>query len=180
MLVPHEPEADPRIGWVADLCTPVAETLILGATWSTERPALGHRGTANVVRVYIPDVAAGRARALGLMRKVKGATRKRADTPDAPSAYSEEYLDSGCAEGRLPSRLARFSSLWVKERMRIDALYRRGRAEPNTPNLIVCHDLPGLVAGVRLKKLLGVPLLYDAHEYWPQADLLQEPWPSRY
>jgi glycosyltransferase involved in cell wall biosynthesis len=29
---------------------------------------------------------------------------------------------------------------------------------------------------VRLKRLWGVPLLYDAHEYWPQANLLQEPW----
>lgn len=35
------------------------------------------------------------------------------------------------------------------------------------PNAIVCHDLEILNAGVKAKKVLKVPLFYDAHENWP-------------
>jgi glycosyltransferase involved in cell wall biosynthesis len=177
MLVPHEPDADPRIGWVADLCTAVADTVILGATWSTDRPRHAYCGEALVERIYIPDIAGKRAKALALMRGVKGAVRKLPPTADHSQVDSEKRVVDGAAgAGRLSARLARLSSLWMKDWMRMDALYRRARAESNRPDLIVCHDLPGLVAGARLKTLWSVPLLYDAHEYWPQADLLQEPW----
>jgi glycosyltransferase involved in cell wall biosynthesis len=33
-------------------------------------------------------------------------------------------------------------------------------------DVVHCHDLDTLPAGVRLKKRLGVPLVYDAHEIW--------------
>ncbi len=35
------------------------------------------------------------------------------------------------------------------------------------PNAIVCHDLEILPAGVKAKKILKIPLFYDAHENWP-------------
>jgi glycosyltransferase involved in cell wall biosynthesis len=176
MLVPHEPDADPRIGWVTDLCTAVAETVILGTTWSTEQPVREDLGDASVECIYIPEIASRREKALGLMRKLKRTNRKRPPVADDSRAHSAEQFDGSAAAGRLPARLARLSSLWMKDWMRVDALYRRGREQSIGPDLIVCHDLPGLVAGVRLKKFWGVPLLYDAHEYWPEADLLQEPW----
>jgi glycosyltransferase involved in cell wall biosynthesis len=33
-------------------------------------------------------------------------------------------------------------------------------------NLVHCHDLSALPIGVKLKKKLGLPLIYDAHEIW--------------
>jgi hypothetical protein len=34
-------------------------------------------------------------------------------------------------------------------------------------DLVHCHDLDTLPIGVRLKKKLGLPLIYDSHEIWP-------------
>lgn len=176
MLVPHEPDADPRIGWVTELCTAVAETVVLGTTWSTDRPTGAHPGDASVECIYIPDFTGTREKALGLMRKLKQSSRRQQAVADHSPIHSPAQFDGGASAGRLPVRLARLCSLWLKDWMRIDALYRRGKEESIGPDLIVCHDFPGLVAGVRLKSFWGVPLLYDAHEYWPDADLLQEPW----
>lgn len=152
MLVPHDPDADSRIGWVADLCTAVADTTILGATWSNERPVRERRGAALVERAYIPAAAGKTAKTLG---KAGGALQK--------------------LTAILPGRVVQFSASWLRYSMIVDALYRRAK-EPARSDLIVCHDLLGLIAGVRLKTIWGVPLLYDTHEYWPQASLLHEPW----
>lgn len=160
MLVPHEPDADPRIGWVADVCTPLAETAILGTTWSTDRPAREQRGAASVERIHIPDAMGVSARALGLagaaLQRLAAAAERRGR--------------------RLPSSVARFAGSWLGYWMVVDALHRRARAETVVPDLIVCHDLLGLIVGVRLKRAWDVPLLYDTHEYWPEADLRHEPW----
>jgi glycosyltransferase involved in cell wall biosynthesis len=149
MLVPHDPDADPRIGWVADLCTAVADTVILGTTWSTEHATRTYRGNARVERVYVPGSAGKPAKALGLI---------------------------GTKVQRLPGSAASFFAAWTWYWPIIDALYRRAKAEAVAPSLIVCHDLFGLIVGVRLKKLWDVPLLYDTHEFWPQANLLHAPW----
>lgn len=159
MLVPHEPDADPRIGWVADICTPLADTAILGTTWSADRPGHEERGGASVERVYIPSATGAAAKALGLV----GAALQRL------AAAAERR------GRRLPASIARFFGSWLGYWMVVDALFRRARAEA-APDLIVCHDLLGLIVGVRLKSRWDAPLLYDAHEYWPQADLRHEPW----
>lgn len=44
------------------------------------------------------------------------------------------------------------------------------------PDVIVCHDIIALIAAVKLKREFGCPILYDAHEYWPEADLLATRW----
>ncbi len=51
-------------------------------------------------------------------------------------------------------RLAYRRALAVHEEAGIDAVH--------------CHDLDTLPSGVLLKKKLGVPLVYDAHEIWPE------------
>lgn len=42
------------------------------------------------------------------------------------------------------------------------------------PDLIHIHDLPCLPAGVEAKKRLKVPLIYDAHEFYPDDPCLEE------
>jgi glycosyltransferase involved in cell wall biosynthesis len=150
MLVPHDPDADPRIGWVADLCTAVADTVILGTTWSTEQPGSARKGDALVERIYVPRSAGKPAKALGVI----GTKVRR----------------------RRTGGVSRFFADWTWYWLLVDALYRRAREESIRPDLIVCHDLFGLIVGVRLKKLWGMPLLYDSHEYWPQANLIHEAW----
>ena len=41
---------------------------------------------------------------------------------------------------------------------------------------IVAADLDTLIAGIYLKELWGVPLFYDAHEFWPEANVDQAPF----
>jgi glycosyltransferase involved in cell wall biosynthesis len=82
-------------------------------------------------------------------------------------------LEAGVAE------IARFSSAWMFYLTLVDALWRRARAESIAPALVVSHDLYGLMAGVRVKKQFGTRLLYDSHEFWPQADLLGSRWQER-
>lgn len=164
MLVPHDPDADPRIGWVAGLCAAVANTVILGTTWSTEQPTHAHWGDALVERVYVPHSAGKPAKALGVIgTKVQRHLPVSAETSPGTTR-------------RRTGSLARFFADWTWYWLLVDALYRRARKESIRPTLIVCHDLFGLIVGVRLKKLWGVPLLYDAHEYWPQANLQHDPW----
>jgi glycosyltransferase involved in cell wall biosynthesis len=40
------------------------------------------------------------------------------------------------------------------------------------PDIIHVHDLPMLKAGVKLKRELNVPLIYDMHEFYPEQDCL--------
>lgn len=42
------------------------------------------------------------------------------------------------------------------------------------PDIVHVHDLPVLGIGVALKKTLGVPLVYDMHEYYPEQPRLTE------
>lgn len=42
------------------------------------------------------------------------------------------------------------------------------------PDVIHVHDLPQLLAGVYAKRVLGVPLIYDAHEVYPQISTLTD------
>ena len=45
------------------------------------------------------------------------------------------------------------------------------------PDLVHCHDLDTLYAGWRLKRRLGCPLIYDAHEHYPALMSLYLPAP---
>ena len=43
-------------------------------------------------------------------------------------------------------------------------------------DLLIAADLDCLIAGVILKNSLKIPLIYDAHEYWPESDPNGSPW----
>jgi glycosyltransferase involved in cell wall biosynthesis len=171
-LVPHEPDLDPRINWVADLCSTLGETTVLGATWSIDRPMRTYRGDVYIERISIAEGASGRAKTLSRIGSAVEATPLVAAYARSRSGGSLE----GRTVTRVPASVARASAAWCHYWMIADSLYRRARAESITPDLIVCHDLIALIAAVRLKRSWGVPILYDTHEYWPQADLLYEPW----
>src|SRR5207245_8005977 len=52
MLVPHEPEADPRIKWVTQLCAQIGRTDIIGYTSSVDdKPAREYDGVIYTERV---------------------------------------------------------------------------------------------------------------------------------
>jgi len=48
--------------------------------------------------------------------------------------------------------------------------------EENSFDFVHCHDLSSLPIGVKLKKKLGLPLIYDAHEIWGYMIKKDLPW----
>lgn len=53
MLVPHEPDEDPRVGWVINLCQEVGRTDVLGFTWLvTSKPSRQYDGRVFIERVF--------------------------------------------------------------------------------------------------------------------------------
>jgi len=54
-----------------------------------------------------------------------------------------------------------------------------GVRQASPPSVLHCHDLNSLLAGVILKRRYGCHLTYDAHEFWPHADVTWTPWEIR-
>jgi glycosyltransferase involved in cell wall biosynthesis len=143
MLVDHEPAADPRIGWVAAMCGELARTHVIGAV-----PAVGARP----------------------MRESDGPVSVERVDANAHAARFVKGLAAGVgAAARVLPPLAPVSAAAYRA-VHSSAVHRRGRALNVPPNVVVCHDLPTLPAGVALKRRFGARLLYDTHEYWPQAN----------
>lgn len=67
---------------------------------------------------------------------------------------------------------------WRAYRSIARTLHRRCRSISIPPDVIVCHDIIALMTAIRLKRQFGCPVIYDAHEYWPEADLLAPKWES--
>ena len=63
MLVPHDPDDDPRIRWVSSTCSELARTHVIGAVWNDIRPAVEYDGTVLTERRNLYDVSSTRARA---------------------------------------------------------------------------------------------------------------------
>ncbi len=190
MLVPHEPEDDPRIRWVTELCTSVARTEILGATWSTEKEAREYDGLCYKERVNINEHASGSAkrvaRVLGRLHDAR--TSRRCPAQEAREGTEEigirgvwrSWLRAVAAAGEHQTEAAlRFVEAWGFNAMMMSALHRRARSVSLIPRLLICHDLYGLMPAIRLKQRYGCPVIYDSHEFWPQANLDGPPWESR-
>lgn len=65
MLVPHEPDEDPRVRWAIDLCREIGRTDVLGFSWLVSpKPARQYDGRVFIERVF-PHWS-GRSRSLSL------------------------------------------------------------------------------------------------------------------
>ncbi|MGQ0812304.1 MAG: glycosyltransferase family 4 protein [Nitrospiraceae bacterium] len=209
MLVPHEPEADPRIKWVKQLCLEIGPTDVIGALSLNEQSALRDKpcreydGRVYVERINIFEFASIGAKWLFLMASVfhVGGTIRRYikresitgnSHPDDPGTSIE--LENSL-EPRLRKRnpfstvlitadhqigaVCRFLSNLASYGLIVSALYRRGRAASISPRVIICHDIFALAAGAMLKKVFRCSIIYDSHEFWPEADLIAQEWEKR-
>jgi glycosyltransferase involved in cell wall biosynthesis len=161
MLVPHDPEHDPRIMWTIDLCASILPTTVLAVSTKDERPRSERRG-----RAVIERLSAGESVMNG--------------TP-------------GTSPAAIGTRLVRRMPIprWVRDRRQAvhhfttnsgyfsrfgGAIMRRAAEISVSPTVIVCHDVYVLSAALRLGRGWGAKVLYDSHEYWPEADLMSERW----
>lgn len=76
------------------------------------------------------------------------------------------------AMARLPSDLFR-NPLWWRHAARLGAALH----EESPVDVVHCHDLDTLAAGVRLKRRLGIRLVFDAHEIFRKMVEGNVPWP---
>lgn len=194
MLVPHEPSLDPRVTWVAQLCATLGRTDVLGAVPHGPRvqvPGKADRqcsGKVYVERVSMPTYASRWTKAVSvLVETLATAGRWRrvlagptAASSGAPTAITEHGLRPG-SHGLIAAarHLSRFLRGWAFHLRLVSALARRVRAVSVVPQVMICHDWPALAAAVSVKKRLRCRIIYDAHEFWPEADLLARSWERR-
>lgn len=180
VLVPHDPHLDPRIAWSIELCRAVAPTDVVGATWAVEgREPVAYDGRVLVEAAHAAEYlsrsghVAQRIAAWTSRPRVNELLRLRAERR---AGGASGRADLATRARLLVADLAAMTTTWAFVTPLMQALYRRGRASSVPPRLIVAHDLYALVPAILLKRAFGCPVLYDSHEYWPEADLLGPPW----
>jgi glycosyltransferase involved in cell wall biosynthesis len=178
MLVPHEPDLDPRIGWVIGLCRDVARTDVVAATWNSTKPSVEYDGVVSIERIDYTRYASVRARAFA-----RAAARLDQLGPARRFAANQGKRPAGMATlTRIDHHVGaalRLIAAWGFYGLLISALYQRGRAMSVRPAVIVSHDIYGLMPAVLLKRRFGAKLLHDSHEFFPEADLLAPAWQRR-
>lgn len=173
MLVPHEPDADPRIGWSLSLCRAIGRTDVIATTWSAAKPAKEYDGVVSVERIDAMTYASPNVvRASSILQRLDAtqAARRfveRAARKPAKGALGPQYHVGG---------LFRLIAAWSFYAIIVSALGRRARAVSVPPRLIVAHDIYALLPAVALKRRFGSRLLYDTHEFFPESDLLAPRW----
>lgn len=212
MLVPHEPERDPRVRWVTQLCAEIGPTEVVGATYplpkstASERPSREYDGATYLERINMHEYSSKAARLLSRVTwslTFKGATRRYIERENLSARSVSTTKGDELLPGDRVSHLRRLLfcnqvrkafewidhkigalqyglTAWSSYNIIIGSLYRRGRAVCIIPRLILCHDIFALAAGVKIKKLYGCPIIYDAHEFWPEADTVAPRWARRF
>lgn len=175
MLVPHEPDLDPRVKWAADLCASIHPTHVLGVTSSTEKRQREFRGEAFIERVNVAETAStnaqARAQRLGGLSSSGPAVEyiSRHGAPPATRSLRGWLRHQLGAAERFVSSLGYYGLIG-------NSLWRRARTVSVRPAVIVCHDIYALGTALKFKARWGSKVLYDCHEFWPEADLLAQRW----
>jgi glycosyltransferase involved in cell wall biosynthesis len=156
VLVPHEPTLDPRVHYTAaSLAKRYSVTVLATVQKGEERPE-GNQPQAAYSTERIPyrrDMGAVRMAVLFIALWLRsGRRRKTGDTA------SQRSTRGGL---RLALSVLRFTL------QASDLLYRRAVRGTMASDVIYCHDLYCLPAGVMLKRRWGARLVYDSHEYYP-------------
>lgn len=157
VLVPHDPERDPRVLWSIDLCASLLPTRVLAL--SSGAAAAERRGAATIERIPLA----------GPVASTPG------EVPNGGREWRSKLPIPKWVRGRRDA-LDHFTTTLGYYATFGEALRRQALRLSTPPTVIVCHDIYALPTAVRLKGLWGAKLLYDSHEYWPQADLLAERW----
>lgn len=145
MLVPYEPQKDLRVLASIDLCAEVS--------W-TEVAAMCHNIYHQQSRHYDGRVY----RDLVNYTPYFGAQFGPPSNDRFPFEEGFSTLAPGLAQ-EVERALAAASDI-------VETLYFRGRTVSIPPRLLVCHGAEALLAGVRLKRRFGCPLIYDARHPW--------------
>ncbi len=172
LLAGHSPVKDPRLSWVSDFVPEALHVIQLGVNDAKSETIVSYRHRVGVhfYRQHVPEaldeavlVSASKTAAGALGVQVLLSLRRMLTLSELE--LSHQYA--------MPYQSTRYKPfMWyigyfcrVTERLLTEALQMRGL------HAVVASDLPTLIAALILKGLFDIPVLYDAHEYWPEQDV---------
>jgi glycosyltransferase involved in cell wall biosynthesis len=177
MIVPHEPELDPRIKWVTELCASIASTHIIACVDTGTKPLIEVDGMVTTERVNYHEQETGETNGASFGAIAAGNKRSKNGKQPAQRNTLAKWL--AMIVSKLASPIYRFILIWKYNRRIIKALDARLAQLSFTPGVIICHDLLALAAGVKVKRRCQAALIYDSHEFWPEADLQATRWQQK-
>lgn len=205
MLVPHDPKADPRVGWATELCANFAKTHVIGMmNWSDRYPRLEYDQQAYIERCFLQDYLSLPTRVIckigglltlhGTTDRFRDRNSRRLDddfTPLVPETSSPGQTGWVHKVKQLIKKVGRRTdnsigsvfytlSTALSTYQLVSTMWKRVRGITEKPGLIVCHDLFALVSAIRLKRRFGCPVIYDCHECWPEADNICPQWATSF
>lgn len=175
LMCAHEPVIDPRIGWIARHAPAGIVIHQLGTVAHSLPPSVEPtEWGGSIIRVpkQFPSAESFRE----WYSAVEGSTAGMAGLSELKFMQDALALDDfelAALIGSSPGseRLAQFR-WYLKHVLQVsNSLIEAVRATRGIVALITT-DLDTLPAAAVIKGMLGVPLIYDSHEYWPESDVL--------
>lgn len=196
MVMHHEPFEDPRVKWVAELSSSFMTVEVIGIVYEQGQKSIPSDNENIVLKrlkitpSFFDLIFINVRRAVTLTREFF--KRLRPEYQD----NQDVSLDTKQRNRNPDKRLANTSNTSVFNRLKMYVIsvpkfmrlmqifnneldgYSIDKNHP--PKLIICHDLFVLESAIRLKNEFGCPLIYDSHEYWPEAQELNNPVLKKY
>lgn len=176
LLASHDPERDPRCAWIANAAPPGMVIHQLGISrLSGGAPSCVCMPNGGMVWAY-PRVEVDSE--IGILQQLMGMKRHSTGFAEALSLFRSSSLPSAALARVLgmPQEHPRLQTMrWYLRHIANTTLnlVHHASALRGIDAVIAC-DLDTLLAGLILKDLYGIPVIYDAHEFWAEADVEQD------
>ncbi|WP_231859958.1 glycosyltransferase [Bordetella parapertussis] len=167
LICAHVPKIDPRVAWVADYAPAGMRIHVMGVDTNLAEATFKVKPGGTLESV-IPRVDTARWREL-FLREGMGGVGLQA------MARLQMLCDRTPAElatmlGGPPDSARSADCAWLcAYLLRTNAALIDSVLQARGVDAIVVADFEALPAGAVLKEALGVPLIYDAHEFWPTS-----------
>jgi len=179
LLASHPPQKDPRCGWFSQAAPPSIRIEQFGVARTVDEPQMNRsaKGVHTVARMHIQNEEALQNFLIN-SREIEGGIQEwlNCHRLSVQSLQSlSNILDTSPADRRLGyfiGSMQHFSSTTASV---VNAVSQSGHFD----GIIAC-DLDTLIAGIILKNFYKCPLIYDAHEFWPEADIDQANFEKEY
>lgn len=175
LIAAHEPSIDPRLTWIANSAPKILNVHQLGVLQPTSKHGIVHfskrsaftmaypriRCAETFFSEWYPHVATSRAGSAGLHELLFLQNTLALNKRNFCQIFHAPY---DC------NRISQFK-WYLQYILDTSATLISQACRMRGIHAIIATDLDTLAAGLVLKGIFKVPLFYDAHEYWPEADL---------
>lgn len=173
LLCSHEPERDPRLNWIAQGAQGKFIVDQLGVSRVPNDPP---KETGSVASGFVWSVPrTDYDYDLGIIKEIiKANSRVLLEFSALISIKSLSDRELIAVLGCDPSERIQQFRWYLRYILIVSYSLLECSARFSNISCVIATDLDTLLAGALLKERYGIPLVYDAHEFWPAADILQE------